>query len=320
MEGLSGSGDSVGGLVAAPRGLIWRSTLAALCIAFCIGPGAAIAGAAELQLREVAPGIHMLAGKGGNIGVFTGPDGTFLIDDQFAESTPAILDAVRSLGGDAPRFLLNTHYHFDHTGGNENFGRTGALILAHDNVRKWLRDGYQLKAFSRTQEPAPAGALPVITYSREISLHLNGQEVRALHIPGAHTDGDSVVHFRASNVIHTGDIFFNGFFPFIDTEHGGSLPGMLAAVDHILTLANAQTRIIPGHGPLASRDDLLAYRGMLFTALQRLSELKRRGLDLKAALAHNPLEDLDSQWGQGLFTTERWIRLVFDSVPPAEAP
>ncbi len=282
-------------------------------LACLVWQGAAIA-APGLAVTEVAPGLHMLSGKGGNIGVLVGADGTFLIDDQFADATPAILDAVRKLGGDRPRFLLNTHYHFDHTGGNANLGGAGALILAHDNVRKWLASGYELKVFQRTQGPAPAAALPVITYDREMSLHLNGQEVRAIHLPGAHTDGDTVIRFLGSNAIHTGDIFFNGFFPFIDTAHGGSLAGMLAAVDRILAWVDADTRIIPGHGPLAGREDLLAYRGMLQLALDRLSMLKEQGMQVDQAIAAKPLGQLEPTWGGGLFTAEAWIRIVYDAL------
>ncbi len=270
--------------------------------------------AAGLQVEQAAPGIHVLMGKGGNIGVMVGEEGTFLIDDQFADATPAILEAVKELGGDHPRFLLNTHYHGDHTGGNANLGGAGTLILAHDNVRKWLAAGYELRAFQRSEPPAPAKALPVITYDGEMSLHLNGEEVRAVHLAGAPTDGDTVIWFLGSNVLHTGDIFFNGFFPFIDTAHGGSLAGMITAVDRILGWVDGKTRIIPGHGPLATRDDLLAYRGMLHTALDRLTALKARGLSVEEAVAAQPLADLDAQWGGRLFTAEAWIRLLYDTL------
>lgn len=284
--------------------LVWLLALA----------GAPALASPDLKVQQVTPGIHVLMGKGGNIGVMVGEEGTFLIDDQFADATPAILEAVKSLGGDRPRFLLNTHYHGDHTGGNANLGSAGALIIAHDNVRKWLAEGYELKAFKRREPPAPREALPVITYDGEMSLHLNGEEVRAVHLAGAHTDGDTVIWFLGSNVLHTGDIFFNGFFPFIDTAHGGSLAGMITAVDRILGWVDAETRIIPGHGPLADRDDLLAYRGMLHTALDRLTALKAKGLSEDEAVAAQPLADLDAQWGGRLFTAEAWIRLLYETL------
>lgn len=289
-----------------------RGAIAIFGLAACLWTLSAGAGAVEVV--AVAPGLHMLSGKGGNIGVFIGPDGTFLVDDQFAPAAGEILEAVRGLGGAHPRFLLNTHYHFDHTGGNEHFGAAGSVILAHDNVRRRLASGAELRVFERTIPPAPPAALPVITYDGTMSVHLNGQEVRAIHLPGAHTDGDTVVHFPALNVIHTGDIFFNGFFPFIDTDHGGSLPGMLRAVDRVLGLCDENTRIIPGHGPLATREDLLAYRAMLATAHERLAVLRRAGLDKKAAVRRGVLEDLDARWGKGLFTAKRWTGIVYGSV------
>ncbi len=263
----------------------------------------------------VVKGIHMLSGKGGNIGLMIGADGTFLIDDQFAPATQAILDAINAVGGTAPRFLFNTHYHGDHTGGNENFGTAGAVIMAHDKVRSRLASGYEIKAFNRKTEPAPAAALPVVTYGETLSLHINGEQIRAIHVSNAHTDGDSVLHFTNSNVIHTGDIFFNGFFPFIDVEHGGSLPGMLAAVNRILEIANQHTAIIPGHGPLASRKDLVVYRDMLQTALDRLSALRGEKLSAAQAIARQPLADLDKTWGKVMFTADKWIALVYETVP-----
>ena len=207
----------------------------------------------NIKATKLADGIHMRTGKGGNIGVLTGPDGTFMIDDQFAPLTARIMVAVKNIGGDTPRFLINTHYHFNHTGGNENLGNAGVTIVSHDNVRKKLAKGTTIVAFNRVMPPAPKAAVPVITFTREMTFHLNGETVHAIHSPNAHTDGDTIIHFEKANVIHAGDLFFNGFYPFIDTGAGGTVQGVIAAIDKMLALADDNTKIIPGHGPLADK-------------------------------------------------------------------
>lgn len=188
---------------------------------------AATAAAEEQKITPVtvAEGIYMLVGEGGNIGLFVGEDGTFLIDDQFAPLTGKILAAIKSLGGDYPRFLINTHFHGDHTGGNEKLGKGGALIFSHDNVRERLARGFSVEAFNMKQPGYAREGLPVVTFAEDIGFHLNGDTIRVIHVPNAHTDGDSFIHFKKANVIHAGDFFFNGFYPFIDVNHGGSLKG-----------------------------------------------------------------------------------------------
>lgn len=270
--------------------------------------------AAGITTQQVAAQIFMLQGEGGNIGLFTGPDATFLVDDQFAPLTAKILAAVVAAGGKRPDFLLNTHYHGDHTGGNENLGRAGTLILAHDNVRERLASGSFIAAFNMKAPAQPEAALPVVTFSEELALHINGETVRVMHVAHAHTDGDSFVHFQQANVIHAGDLVFNGFYPFIDVQHGGSLRGMLAGAERILALADDATRIIPGHGPLASRADVAAYRDMLATAYQRLRALKADGKSAAEAVAAQPLADLEAAWGDGFVTGERWIEIVYPGV------
>lgn len=270
--------------------------------------------AQQIESVEVRGPIHMLTGEGGNIGVLIGEDGTFMIDDKFAPLTEAILAEVEALGGNAPTFLINTHFHGDHTGGNENLGKTGSTIVAHEKVRQRLAEGSELEAFDMDMPPQSGAALPVITFSRDIQFHLNGETIDIAHVPDAHTDSDSIVHFRDTNVIHTGDTVFNGFFPFIDTAHGGTLKGMIAAAERILTLADGDTRIIPGHGPLANKQEVQAYRDMLATAQERLGKLKTRGLSAKEAIAEQPLADLEKEWGDGTFTADRWIETIYDGV------
>jgi len=258
--------------------------------------------------------IYMLTGKGGNMGLFIGDDGSFLIDDQFAPLTEKILTAIKSVGGDVPKFIINTHYHGDHTGGNENLGRKGALIFSHDSVRERLSAGSFIQEFKKKRLGLSKEGLPVVTFSEDISFHLNNDTVHAVHVPVAHTDGDSFVRFKKANVIHTGDIFFNGFYPFIDVQHGGSLKGMIAAVDRVLLLADDQTKIIPGHGPLANRAQLVSYRQMLNTVFERLRKLKAEGKTAKEAVVAEPLEDLDEIWGDGMFESDRWIEIIYSGV------
>lgn len=258
--------------------------------------------------------IYMLSGKGGNIGLFIGTDGTFLIDDQFAPLTEKIVAAIKSVGGTTPKFLINTHYHGDHTGGNEKLGKEGTLIFSHDNVRVRLESGSFIKAFNMKRPAVANEGLPVVTFSADINFHLNGDTVHAIHVPHAHTDGDSFIHFEAANVIHAGDIFFNGFYPFIDVQHGGSLGGMIKAADKVLSLANNDTKIIAGHGPVGDKEQLIKYRQMLQTAHERLKKLKAEGKSAAEAAAAEPLADLEEKWGNGIFKSDRWIELVYSGV------
>ncbi len=272
------------------------------------------ADAEKISPISVAEKIYMIAGKGGNVGIFIGEDGTFLIDDNFAPLTEKIVEAIKSVGGDYPKFLINTHYHGDHTGGNENLGDGGTLIFSHDNVRERLKTGSFLKAFNAKSEATEQEGLPVVTFSEGISFHINDDTVRAIHVAHAHTDGDSFIYFEKANVIHAGDILFNGFYPFIDVNHGGSLRGTIQGVDEILSLADGSTKIIPGHGPLADRAQLESYREMLRIAYGRLRKLKADGKTALEAAASKPLADLEETWGDGVFTGDRWIELIYSGV------
>ena len=268
----------------------------------------------KVNAVKVADGIHMLTGKGGNVGVFIGKDGTFMIDDQFAPMTPKLMDKIKSLGGDKPKFLINTHFHGDHTGGNENFGKKGSMIVSHDNVRERLKKGYEIAAFNNKTPPAAAEALPVITYSEKMHFHLNSENVNLIHVSNAHTDGDTFIHFKNANVIHAGDLFFNGFYPFIDGGNGGSVKGMIDAADTMLSVTNDDTKIIPGHGPMANRKDLVAYRDMLKIAYTNLLKLKNQGLSAEEAKAKKPLAELDKDWSGGIFKSDKWIEVVYPAV------
>jgi len=268
----------------------------------------------KIMTVPVAEQIFMITGEGGNIGLFIGSDGTFLIDDQFAPLTDKIVAAIKSAGGEFPRFLINTHYHGDHTGGNENLGQGGTLIFSHHNVRERLSTGSFIGAFNMKREALSREGLPVVTFSKDITFHLSGHNIRAIHLPQAHTDGDSFIYFKEANVIHAGDIFFNGFYPFIDVEHGGSVKGMIKAVDEILFLADDKTKIIPGHGPLGNKRQLAGYRQMLEVVYERLSKLKAEGKTVQEAIAARPLADLEETWDDGMFKGDRWIEIIYSGI------
>lgn len=269
--------------------------------------------AVEITSTPVADGIWMLQGAGGNMGVFIGEGGTFLIDDQYAPLTGKILTAIQKLGGDTPRFVLNTHYHGDHTGGNENLGRAGSLIVAHDNVRLQMRQEHVSEVFERTTPPSPEGALPVVTFSDTTTFHLSGEEVHVFHVHDAHTDGDSLVWFRNANVLHTGDILFNGIYPYID-EGTGTIAGLIEACGEILAIVDGSTKIIPGHGPLANRDDVIAYRNFLQGVHDVLAPMVKKGMTLEEIQAANPLAPWDATWGQGFLDTERFTLVAVRAI------
>ena len=226
--------------------------------------------AGEIRVERIAPGIAVLFGRGGNIGVSYGADGNILIDDQYAPATARVVAAVATLDPDPIRYVINTHWHGDHTGGNENLGRAGTVIVAHDNVR--LRMSMAQIVRGEAVPASPGGALPVITFSENLTFHLNGDDIRAIHVDNAHTDGDSLIYWTRANVLHMGDTYFNGMLPFIDVDSGGSIDGAIAAVETGLALANAETRIIPGHGPMARRADLVRYRDMLIDLRSRVGQ------------------------------------------------
>jgi len=267
-----------------------------------------------VEATPIAGNVHMITGRGGNIGLSVGDDGAFLIDDQFAPLTGQILAAVAELTPQPVRFVINTHWHFDHTGGNENLGKAGAIIVAHENVRKRLSTDQFMAAFDRTVPASPPGALPVITFTDSVTFHWNDDEIRVIHVRPAHTDGDAIIHFRKANVIHTGDLYFNGMYPFIDAGAGGRIAGMVAAVDRVLELTDDRTRIIPGHGELSGVAELRAYRGMLKTVHDRVRKLIDEGKSRDAVIAARPTHDLDEKWGRGFMQPDTWVGIVYDSM------
>lgn len=264
----------------------------------------------QIGTVPVADGLYMLTGSGGNIGVSVGADGFVLVDDQFAELVDKIRAALAELGDGNVRLVLNTHWHFDHTGGNEKLENAGALVLAHENVRKRMSTRQFTQFFNMESPPSPHDALPELTFTRDVTLHLNGQTIRVEHVPAAHTDGDSVVWFTELNAVHMGDTYFNGFYPFIDFSSGGSIGGMIDAVNQALPHMDADTKVIPGHGPLSNAAELRAYRDMLQTVKSRIDALIADGQDAEAIVAAKPTADFDAEWGDGFIRPDDWVRLV----------
>jgi glyoxylase-like metal-dependent hydrolase (beta-lactamase superfamily II) len=267
----------------------------------------------EIKSTKVAEGIYMLQGAGGNIGVSIGADGVILIDDQFAPLSEKIRAAVSEIRQGQVRFVLNTHWHGDHTGGNEALGQLGAVIVAHDNVRRRMTVEQFNEAFNRTTPASPPGALPVVTFTDTVTFHFNGQEIQAFHVGQAHTDGDSIVHFRKANVIHMGDVFFNERYPFIDSSSGGSIDGVIAAVEEVLSRTNDETRIIAGHGPLAGPAELRAYVDMLRTVRDRIAKMIDEGMSEEQVVGAKPTAEFDEARAGG-FAPDRWVSLIYAGI------
>lgn len=266
----------------------------------------------EIQTTDLGGDVYMLQGRGGNIGVSIGDDGIFVIDDQFAPLSEKIMAAIAELSDKPVSYVLNTHWHGDHTGGNENFGNSGAVIVAHENVRERMSTKQFIVAFGREVPAAPDAALPVVTFTDSVSFHFNGNEIMVRHMPVSHTDGDSIVFFSESNVLHMGDTFFNGFFPFIDQSSGGTLEGLISTVETAVGMVNADTDVIPGHGPLSNLDGLKNYLAMLTEVRDQMQPLLDSGKSREDVLAANPLAEIGETWGNGFIKTDVFTGILYD--------
>ncbi len=266
----------------------------------------------QIKTTALRGGTHLLTGAGGNIVASAGSDGIFIIDDQFAPLSDRIRAALGKLGPGPLRFVINTHWHGDHTGGNEALGKAGTVIVAHDNVRRRMSAGQLLRG--DMVPPAPGAALPVLTFASDISLHLNGDDVRLLHVARAHTDGDALVKFERANVLHMGDVYFNGLYPFIDAESGGSIGGVLAAVDRGLALSDADTVVVPGHGPVSNRAELAAYGAMLKNYRDRIAALKGEGRTLAQVIAARPTAATDEALGKAFVKPEQLVTFIYQTL------
>ncbi len=268
----------------------------------------------QIESTPLRMGTHLLEGAGGNIVASVGKDGTFIIDDQYAPLNDKIRAALKAIDDQPVRFVINTHWHGDHTGGNEAFGSSGAVIVAHDNVRKRMGTQQFSADMKPRSEPSPEAALPVVTFAEGVTLHLNGDTVRVVHVADAHTDGDALVKFERANVLHMGDTFFHGSYPFIDNASGGDIDGVLAAVDKGLELADADTIVIPGHGERTDRAGLAAY-GVLFRGYRdRIAAMKAEGKTLAEVLAAEPTAATDAAMGQGFIKPEQLVRSIYETL------
>ena len=268
----------------------------------------------EVKVVPVAGGVSMLVGEGGNIGVTTGKDGIFIIDDQFEPLLPKIRAALKTLGDGPVRFVVNTHFHGDHTGSNARLREAGAVIIAQENVRKRLGMERLDRETKKMIPPKPPEAWPLVTYESGVKLYLNGDELEVTHVARAHTDGDSIIRFKKANVVHMGDTFFNGGYPFIDVDSGGSIDGMIAAVDQVLATSDDKTKLIPGHGPLGSKAELQTYRNMLADARDRVKALIAQGKTLDQIVAAKPTAQWDAKWGKAFMDPDMFVSFVHRSL------
>ncbi len=267
----------------------------------------------EVKSEKLTDGVAVLIAQGGNIGVSHGEDGTILIDDQFAPLSQKIQNSIKALGAEPAKYVINTHWHGDHTGGNENFGKAGALIMAHDNVRVRML-GEQTSGRGNST-PAPKVALPAVTYADGVKMHLNGDEMHIIHIAKGHTDGDSIIFWKNANVIHMGDMYFRRSFtlPFIDLNSGGNAKGVLAAAEKALSLANDETQIIPGHGPMATKADLMGYRDMMKDVIDTVGAAKKSGKSLEEVQAMKPAAKYDTN-PNGFIKGDAFVEAVYKSL------
>jgi len=292
--------------------------IALLAAALCCLPALAAAqdspdfSKVQVKVTKVAGQVYVIEDaspefSGGNIGVSVGPDGIVLIDDKFAPLAPKIEAALRSISDQPVRYVINTHYHGDHTDGNTVFGPK-SIVIAHDNTRKRMAAGR-----GKEQPPAPAAALPIITFDDKLSVHLNGEDIRAVHLPSAHTDTDVVIFFPKSNVVHLGDEFFNGMFPFIDTDGGGSVKGLIANLTKLLPQLPAGAKLIPGHGPVATAKELRAFVAMLEQTTAFVEAGIKAGKTVDQLKQDKSLTKYDS-WSKGFFKTDEFIAMLYNDL------
>src|ERR1700677_1606558 len=275
---------------------------------------------APLETQRLAEDVTMLSGPGGSVVVLNGPDGKFVVDTFVAPAWPRLKEALDGLGNAPVKCVIDTHWHFDHADNNAPLHATGAMVLAHENTPKRMSEPHDLPVLYRGADgpltclhfdPSPVEALPQQTFSDRYELQANGETLVLQHVPPAHTDTDIYVHFEKANVIQMGDLFFNWMYPYIDSGTGGKITGTIAAVDKVLSLADNDTKIVAGHGPLGNKVDLTRFRDMLVTSRDRVEKLKSAGKSAQEAVAEKPFTDLDPVWGKGIVNAEQWVQIVY---------
>jgi len=290
-----------------PRSLIksWRQPAQDPTAAF-----RAQIGAVPIQTRQLGENLTLLSGPGGNVVVLHGADGLVVVDTFVAPAWPKLQESLASLGAPV-KFVINTHWHFDHTDNNAPLHAAGATVVAHANTKRRMSEPHHLAVLELDFPPSPANALPQRVFTDRYTLEANGERLELSHVPPAHTDTDVTVRFEHANVLHAGDVYFNGRYPYIDGNTGGRVDGMIAASDRLLSRADSGTKIVPGHGPLATRADLVKYRDMLSTAADRVRKLKASGKSLEESIAAKPLTDLDGDWGGGRYKGDDFVKIVY---------
>jgi glyoxylase-like metal-dependent hydrolase (beta-lactamase superfamily II) len=264
-----------------------------------------------IKTTKLYDNLYLLQGQGGNMALQTGPEGNVLIDASFAPAVPRILEAIAAISKDAPFALINTHWHGDHTGGNEGIHAAGFTIFAHQNTRERLSTPQTMRLFHTTTQPAPAGALPTITFGDALRVWRNGDQLDLVYFAPAHTDTDIYIHFHKADVLHVGDIWFNGLYPFIDEGTGGSIGGMIRAAKKALAVADSDTRIIPGHGPLGSKTDFQKYHDMLAAIRDKVAALKAAGASEQETIAKKPTSEFDATLAKGFMNADTFTGIVY---------
>src|SRR6266481_4115933 len=276
--------------------------------------------AVPMETQKLADNVTMFDGPGGAVTVLNGPDGKFVVDTFVAPAWPRLKEALDGLGSAPVKYVIDTHWHFDHTDNNAHLHATGARVLAHENTTKRMSEPHDLPVLYRGADgalaslhfdPSPAEALPQQTFATSYQLRANGEILELQHVAPAHTDSDIYVHFQNANVISMADLFFNGMYPYIDPGTGGAIDGMIAAADKILSLADNQTKIVAGHGPLGNKADLMKSRDMLITSRDRVEKLKSAGKSALEAVAEKPFADLDPVWGKGIINSDQFVQIVY---------
>ena len=292
-----------------------RAAVTVSCLTLLLGAAAvALAQApasAVIETQALRSGLHVLRGAGCNVVVWNGPDGVLVVDSGNAASAPQLLEAIGRVADGSVRFLVNTHWHPDHVGGNTALRRAGALAIAHQQTRALMSERQAVPAYDLEVPAAPRDALPSVTFDDTLTLHLNGDRLALLHVPGAHGDGDLIAWWETANVVHVGDAYYAGGYPFVDSANGGSLAGLVAALETVLSRADARTVIVPGHGPVSNRAELTAYRDMLVAVGRRVRELVEQGKNLDEVLEAQPTAEYDERYGPGAVSAERFVRILY---------
>jgi glyoxylase-like metal-dependent hydrolase (beta-lactamase superfamily II) len=291
-----------------------RTLLGGTASLYFTGRGFGQAPPDPIRATKLTDRVALLAGDGGNVGLVIAEDGLLMIDGGYANRALELQKAVTDTGSHPVTILFNTHWHGDHVGSNELLGKAGVKIMAHQNAKFWLGQKVKMEIFNTTVEPLKPEGIPTQTFVDGGKLTFGKEKIEYKWFPDAHTDNDVYLFLPAANVLHTGDLFFSGMYPVIDYSTGGWIGGMAAALDKLLKVGNSETKIIPGHGALSSKQDMQASRDMLHTVFDRLSAFSKKGASLDDVLKANPVADLDAKWGQGFLNGERFLRMAYPSI------